>query len=432
MKRNKSIYSKTLLRLNFNLDKFHGMFLRNGGRGLVNILKGLFIVASATITSGRIRYICTFVWHVKHLLRTQGVKGTVLYLKAAGVAVQQAIGGQRVRDCGRLGSRFARTNRGLPRFIPAQIRMQIRAGDTTAIKTTLTLINLFRVMEFPGKLKLNTITDPNKGTGVLNESLRSFMPLFVERFVTNRFTQEHLFKRWDAHSKDAVFALFKGGPGVKGAFGEWNSYPLILLRAYVALTRDQVLWDSLQTLVGRFDYGQLRFGLQICSNLVTQQIRGQPLIRPLPYLGKLGLKEEAAGKIRVFAMVDAWTQWALYPLHMVLFEILRDIRMDGTFDQTGPLKYLIQAAEEGKPLYSLDLSAATDRLPISIQRQLLSTLFGAELAGAWANLLVGRAYRLHDGESFKDLKYAVGQPMGALSSWASLAFIHHFLVQVAA
>jgi len=27
-----------------------------------------------------------------------------------------------------------------------------------------------------------------------------------------------------------------------------------------------------------------------------------------PYCGKLGLKEEAAGKIRVFAMVDAWTQ----------------------------------------------------------------------------------------------------------------------------
>jgi len=26
------------------------------------------------------------------------------------------------------------------------------------------------------------------------------------------------------------------------------------------------------------------------------------------YLGKLGTKVEAAGKIRVFAMVDAWTQ----------------------------------------------------------------------------------------------------------------------------
>lgn len=28
------------------------------------------------------------------------------------------------------------------------------------------------------------------------------------------------------------------------------------------------------------------------------------------------------------------------------------------------------------------------------------------------------------------LKYAVGQPMGALSSWASLALCHHLLVQL--
>jgi len=30
--------------------------------------------------------------------------------------------------------------------------------------------------------------------------------------------------------------------------------------------------------------------------------------RPLRYLGKLGLKEEPAGKVRVFAMVDCFTQ----------------------------------------------------------------------------------------------------------------------------
>jgi hypothetical protein len=32
-------------------------------------------------------------------------------------------------------------------------------------------------------------------------------------------------------------------------------------------------------------------------------------------LGQLALKEEAAGKIRVFAMVDIWTQSVLKPLH---------------------------------------------------------------------------------------------------------------------
>jgi len=39
-------------------------------------------------------------------------------------------------------------------------------------------------------------------------------------------------------------------------------------------------------------------------------------------LGRLALKEEAAGKIRVFAMVDAFTQWALYPLHQLIMSTL--------------------------------------------------------------------------------------------------------------
>lgn len=30
------------------------------------------------------------------------------------------------------------------------------------------------------------------------------------------------------------------------------------------------------------------------------------------------------------------------------------------------------------------------------------------------------------------IRYAVGQPMGALSSWAMLALTHHFIVQYAA
>jgi hypothetical protein len=43
--------------------------------------------------------------------------------------------------------------------------------------------------------------------------------------------------------------------------------------------------------------------------------------------------------------------------------------MDGTFDQLRPLKRLVP-----RGLYSLDLSSATDRLPISLQRYLVAYL----------------------------------------------------------
>lgn len=155
-------------------------------------------------------------------------------------------------------------------------------------------------------------------------------------------------------------------------------------------------------------------------------------------IGKLHAKEEAAGKVRLFAIVDAWTQWVLYPLHKVIFEILRRISQDGTFDQTAPLGLLQSKvdAKEVKSLYSLDLTAATDRLPILVQINILQHLVGNDAFGwHWANLLVGRSYdfnQLGYSKYHGSYHYAVGQPMGALSSWAMLALTHHFIVQVAA
>jgi hypothetical protein len=57
-------------------------------------------------------------------------------------------------------------------------------------------------------------------------------------------------------------------------------------------------------------------------------------------LAKLGFKEEAAGKVRVFAMVDPFTQWVMKPIHLAIFTILRGIPMDGTFNQTAPVNRL--------------------------------------------------------------------------------------------
>jgi hypothetical protein len=59
-------------------------------------------------------------------------------------------------------------------------------------------------------------------------------------------------------------------------------------------------------------------------------------------IGKLGLKEEAAGKVRVFAMVECWTQWLLGPLHDYMFSKLAQLPTDGTFDQLAPITRLIE------------------------------------------------------------------------------------------
>lgn len=107
--------------------------------------------------------------------------------------------------------------------------------------------------------------------------------------------------------------------------------------------------------------------------------------------------------------------------------------MDGTFDQLRPVHRLIRLFPNG-PYYSLDLSSATDRLPVALQSHLLDLLLGKGLGSIWAVMLTHRTYYLWNKEikEFSFLKYSVGQPMGALSSWAMLALTHHFIVQYAA
>lgn len=133
-----------------------------------------------------------------------------------------------------------------------------------------------------------------------------------------------------------------------------------------------------------------------------------------------------------------------------MFSILRTIAyVDGTFDQLAPVERLQKVLDVRKrTISSIDLSAATDRLPIILQKSVIKVLLrgivpdSAAFADAWKSILVDRPYALSISSELrkqcevpKDLprsvKYATGQPMGALSSWAMLALTHHALVQYA-
>jgi hypothetical protein len=157
-------------------------------------------------------------------------------------------------------------------------------------------------------------------------------------------------------------------------------------------------------------------------------------------VGKLSVVEEP-GKKRIVAMVDIWTQWLLYPLHRFIFDkVLGLIPQDGTFDQAKPVKDLLERASKvGRThFWSYDLSAATDRLPISLQVLVLGAFTLESFANTWRALLTERDYRTPKefgttfGKGSTFVRYSVGQPMGAYSSWGMLAWTHHAIVQFAA
>nr|QIR30233.1 RNA-dependent RNA polymerase [Plasmopara viticola lesion associated mitovirus 10] len=139
--------------------------------------------------------------------------------------------------------------------------------------------------------------------------------------------------------------------------------------------------------------------------------------------GKLSIVKDPELKMRVIAMVDYYSQWLLKPIHLDILNKLRNFKCDRTFTQD---PFHNWGKTMGNNFWSLDLSAATDRFPISLQEKLMGHIYDPQLASAWRKILVERDYMTPEGNQ---LRYAVGQPMGAYSSWAVFTISHHLVVQ---
>jgi hypothetical protein len=148
------------------------------------------------------------------------------------------------------------------------------------------------------------------------------------------------------------------------------------------------------------------------------------------HLGKVGVVKDVAGKSRIIGITNYWIQVALEPLHSAILSFLKDLETDGTFDQLKPIYRLAGSKESWS---SLDLSAATDRLPLDFQRDVISSFTNEYTGNLWSNLmkfdLWTSSYSRYCDRMTR-LSYSVGQPMGAYSSWASLALSHHMIVQM--
>jgi hypothetical protein len=153
-------------------------------------------------------------------------------------------------------------------------------------------------------------------------------------------------------------------------------------------------------------------------------------------LGTLHVIQEAAGKSRVIAINDFFTQQVLNPLHKWLFAICKLFPQDATFDQEGAL-LKFASREDIKEYFSYDLTSATDLIPIQIYQAVLAPIIGTERISIWLELLVNKFFRCpksieakdKDGKQAKFVTYTRGQPMGALSSWGLMNLAHHVLVQ---
>lgn len=168
-----------------------------GGRALGAALTRVLHLRDGGITSRWYTATIQFGRYVVHLQRSGGWNYVVKYLKACTVLLQQAAGGQRIHASQDLGAAVSRTRgSGIPRVIPAVMRKSIRSGDPWTVRIWLSFFQLYRVIEVPGKLKLQSITE---GSAMAPSFLKGWI-LFLNGWLPYFFREireNHLATSWE-------------------------------------------------------------------------------------------------------------------------------------------------------------------------------------------------------------------------------------------
>lgn len=365
------------------LSKFSGNLSVKGGKPLLKHLLKVVKVIVLVMNPSWVRLTIILTRRMAEIYKSQGPKGFVKTMKTLSVITQQSVAGYRLDDITSLGPRVSRTKGGLPRILPSGARKEIRLGNPLMIKWALTMFATFRVVEYGSVPKIDTISTPFGGTYETIDKFNKIIARVIKRFIP----QHYWFKPLRSILPKANLST---SPNSYWKFGEYSTHPKALIRSYLALRFhpkvEQALMELTDYIPMDINFIKLMkhkeeitdFFLHNWFGKITQFWPTKVDDLLASRLGKLGFKQEPAGKVRIFAMVDPITQWVLEPLHKWIFSILRRIPMDGTFDQMKPLNRV----PFGIPLYSFDLTAATDRLPIQIQKSILSARFGKAFSEA--------------------------------------------------
>lgn len=274
-------------------------------------------------------------------------------------------------------------------------------GNISSLKYLFTILNFTRSWDLNSnewnKIQpdYKSITDPPKGghiipSGVINQFVREF-----------RLKSDH--PSFDK-TKD-VYLSTKAGP----------NGPATISCQEDLLNFDYPMMDKILKITDQ--NGQDFF----CKNYSDAFNKGV-IPSKVKTLGKISFVKDPECKLRIIAISDYYSQLFLKPIHNIIMNKLNNIKMDRTFSQDPNHKWDLNNSEK---FWSLDLSSATDRFPVELQKRLLARIFHMELAQSWQSILNSREFTTPEGLK---LKYLTGQPMGTYSSWSVFTLTHHLVV----
>jgi hypothetical protein len=284
--------------------------------------------------------------------------------------------------------------------------------------SSIRIYRLFKTKVEPDSI---TITKPYSGTNLDLIISESFSYDKISEWLTS-------LKLNDTFSKKNLGLLLYSGnassPNSKSSSSK-------LIEDLDAVYRDKNLWDAIINLAKNFKGSQDFISL---INHLSDNIEYFDLENESPIHSRLFTFTAPGGKSRIIANVDWVTQTALSAIHFYLFKLLSKLPSDCTFNHKIGIKKLFVPNEKSN-FYSIDLSAATDRMPRLIQAEILRNLFryidldGDSIKDNWLKI-VDREYSTANTKinNNNPVRYAVGQGMGLFTSWPIMALTHHYIV----
>nr|AWY10961.1 RNA-dependent RNA polymerase [Sclerotinia sclerotiorum mitovirus 1-A] len=349
-----------------------------------------------------------YIGQVESMRKQSGLPFTIKYMKTARLHITRYISGQPLRS----NSNLVSLTDGFPtKFL--YLKELIDSGDTKMIRFVLTLLGYTRSIIPTMKEKnqvvpdYSSISDPFKGDKsfeIPDEFIKDFISKYNLSFSPKWDNSLHYVSNKSSPMGKATLT----GPFALFHMGHWN---LAML-------------DHFQSLIGE---GSFKVMIGEFLEVVFKDHRAFHIGNSTNGIGKISVVEDPELKMRPIAMVDYYSQLVLKPIHDGILKKLRTLPCDRTFTQD---PFNNWGKTMGHKFWSLDLTSATDRFPISLQERVIAHLLGdGAKARAWRNILVERDYKLPSGGW---TRYSVGQPMGAYSSWTTFTLTHHLVVHYAA
>nr|QIS87961.1 MAG: RNA-dependent RNA polymerase [Halley virus] len=145
-------------------------------------------------------------------------------------------------------------------------------------------------------------------------------------------------------------------------------------------------------------------------------------------VGHIAFLQEKGCKARVVAVPNVWCQWLFQPLHKYLGRLADSKSSSCLRKQSSGADFMRFHLSNQRELSSVDLSSATDRFPLCIQRAVLEGLGLETWSQAIAEVSKGKWEMRGIDTSF--VSYSVGQPMGLYSSFALFHLTHILLLEM--